>query len=780
MPGLRVHRSVARPATGAMPATERAGAMLGSVQLRRAALAFLSASGIVASGVLGAAVVLVARPQPALAAGCTRAAPSAAAHGASIDALRSPAWTAADLTGSVPLTDGRRLWLYGDTITSGLGPTGGAVSRSFTARNSAIVQERGCLTPLLQGSGPTAGSWIPQLGAEWSWPGDGYARDGTVWVYATRLGEIGPGVFGFEARAVDLVEVDQATLTIRRVHRNRYAAAPVLLGSSVTTDGTWTYVYGRDERGSKRNTYVARVPAANPLATTTYWTGAAWSTDAGQARPIFTTDVVGGPAFDDLGPAYGAKRFVAAVKDGEFLTSSVELYTAPGPAGPWAKVTTVPAAGLADRLGDVDLHGVAPRHRRRHGRPAPDVEHQQLRRGGRGARRARLRRGAPRRAREPPRARRRPGGAGRQRRRDRGRSGPGHPHARGRHAGRPGGSSRLIGGRVVAFPIAGQAGVPAAATSVVATFTVVDPRLSGFLTVFPCGRAMPVASSLNYLAGEVVPNTITASLGTGGAVCVYPQHDLDLVVDVAASIGPGGHGFAGVAPTRLLDTRSGLGGRRLPAGGQIAVAVSGRGGVPAGAVAAAVNVTATEASRAGYVTAWPCDQPRPLASVVNIVPGVTRADNAVVRLSARGEVCLYSQSPTELIVDVSGYYGAGAGGAHQAVVPMRRLDTRNGQGGHGRPGGGQILTLPIAGRDGIPTAARAVRVNLVAVAPSAPTFVTAYPCGRYPPTVSNLNLEPAGAFRANGATVPLDANGQLCLFTLASTDLVLDIEGWVT
>jgi hypothetical protein len=159
---------------------------------------------------------------------------------------------------------------------------------------------------------------------------------------------------------------------------------------------------------------------------------------------------------------------------------------------------------------------------------------------------------------------------------------------------------------------------------------------------------------------------------------------------------------------------------------------------------------------------------------------VTRADNAVVRLSARGEVCLYSQSPTELIVDVSGYYGAGAGGAHQAVVPMRRLDTRNGQGGHGRPAGGQILTLPIAGRDGIPTTARAIRVNLVLVTPGAPTFVTAYPCGRYPPTVSNLNLEPAGAFRANGATVPLDANGQLCLFTLASTDLVLDIEGWLT
>ena len=357
--------------------------MLGSVQLRRAALAFLSASGIVASGVLGGAGVLVVRPQPALAAGCTRAAPSAAAHGASIDALRSPAWTAADLTGSVPLTDGRRLWLYGDTITSGLGPTGGAVSRSFTARNSAVVQERGCLTPLLQGSGPTARSWIPELGAEWSWPGDGYARNGTVWIYATRLGEIGPGVFGFEARAVDLVEVDQATLTIRRVHRNRYAAAPVLLGSSVTTDGTWTYVYGRDERGSKRNTYVARVPAANPLGTTTYWTGAAWSTDPGQARSIFTTDVVGGPAFDDLGPAYGAKRFVAAVKDGEFLASSVEMYTAPGTGRTLGQGHDAPGARVGHRQRDMDLPGVAPRHRRGNRRPPPDVEHQQLRRRGR-------------------------------------------------------------------------------------------------------------------------------------------------------------------------------------------------------------------------------------------------------------------------------------------------------------------------------------------------------------------------------------------------------------
>ena len=71
---------------------------------------------------------------------------------------------------------------------------------------------------------------------------------------------------------------------------------------------------------------------------------------------------------------------------------------------------------------------------------------------------------------------------------------------------------------------------------------------------------------------------------------------------------------------------------------------------------------------------------------------------------------------THLIVDVSGWYG-GAGASLQPVVPTRRLDTRLGQGGYGRLGAGQSITLPLAGRDGIPANAVAVRVNLTAVGP---------------------------------------------------------------
>ena len=596
-------------------ASEPSGrAMLGSVQLRRAALAVVDVRpGIRASRPACSArrpVVLVAGPQPALAAGCTRPAPSATAHGASLDALRSPAWTAADLTGSVPLTDGRRLWLYGDTITSGLEPVrrrrvAGVHGPQLGDRPATRVPHAAAPGQRRRRPGRGSPSWAPSgTGRATATPVA--ARSGCT---PRRLAQIGTGVFGFQARAVDLVEVDQATLTIRRVHRNRYAAAPVLLGSSVTTDGTWTYVYGRDELGTKRNTYVARVAAADPLTTTAYWTGATWSTNVGQARPIFTTDVVGGPSFADLGPAYGGKRFVAAVKDGEFLAGAVEVYTAPGPAGPWFKATSVPAPGLASDTSTWTYLAASTAST-----PPPA--------GCTSAGTSTASTGASVRARRPrlhggpsrlPVNLRMPAGApavptasavGRGEWPD-----PGHPGAAGRHADRPGWLVPARRRTMVAIADRGPGRRACRGDRRSSpTFTVVDPRLSGFLTVWPCGRAMPVASSLNYLAVEVVPNTITRRSAPGA-----PSASTRSTTSTWSSTSPHRSALAGTAsrawrPTRLLDTRRGSAAAGCRPGAARRHASAGRAGVPAGAVAAAVNLTATEASRAGYVTAWPCDR----------------------------------------------------------------------------------------------------------------------------------------------------------------------------
>ena len=70
-------------------------------------------------------------------------------------------------------------------------------------------------------------------------------------------------------------------------------------------------------------------------------------------------------------------------------------------------------------------------------------------------------------------------------------------------------------------------------------------------------------------------------------------------------------------------------------------------------------------------------------------------------------------------------------------------------------------------------------VNLTAVEPSGRGFLTLYPCGSTVPIVSNLNVV-AGAIVANRAVVSTAGSSQFCVFSSVDTDVVIDIEGYVT
>ena len=79
--------------------------------------------------------------------------------------------------------------------------------------------------------------------------------------------------------------------------------------------------------------------------------------------------------------------------------------------------------------------------------------------------------------------------------------------------------------------------------------------------------------------------------------------------------------------------------------------------VPATARAVVLNITVTNTSAASYLSAWPDQSPRPLASDLNWTVGETLASLAVVELSSAGTVDLYNAAgTTEVIVDVAGWY----------------------------------------------------------------------------------------------------------------------------
>jgi len=221
-------------------------------------------------------------------------------------------------------------------------------------------------------------------------------------------------------------------------------------------------------------------------------------------------------------------------------------------------------------------------------------------------------------------------------------------------------------GSVIDLTVAGVGPVPKSGVSaVVLSLTATEAAGPGFVTIWPAGSARPLASALNEpAAGATTSNQVTVPLGTGGSVSIFSQSGAHLIADVAGYYLTGG-GFKSLMPTRILDTRAGdqqvaYSGAK-PAGGQtVSVPVLGRAGVPSSGVGyVVVNLTATDATAAGFVSAWPGGTERPLTSVLNLsAVGQTRANAVFAPVGSDGTIELFSQSGTDLVVDVTGWLAA--------------------------------------------------------------------------------------------------------------------------
>ena len=121
------------------------------------------------------------------------------------------------------------------------------------------------------------------------------------------------------------------------------------------------------------------------------------------------------------------------------------------------------------------------------------------------------------------------------------------------------------------------------------------------------------------------------------------------------------------------------------AGSTTRVQITGSGGVPSGAAAVVLNVTATQSAAGGFVQVMPGGAPDAgKYSNLNLVrTGQTAAGLATVPLASDGTVSVYTSTSAHLIVDVAGYYtGASAevagNGLFVAIAPTRMTDTRSG------------------------------------------------------------------------------------------------------
>jgi glucose/arabinose dehydrogenase len=78
----------------------------------------------------------------------------------------------------------------------------------------------------------------------------------------------------------------------------------------------------------------------------------------------------------------------------------------------------------------------------------------------------------------------------------------------------------LAAGADRTFPVAGSCGIPPTARAVSVNLAVTEPTGLGFLTLFAAGGAPPLASTINFRAGQTRANNAIVMLGPAGEIVV--------------------------------------------------------------------------------------------------------------------------------------------------------------------------------------------------------------------------------------------------------------------
>ncbi|HRE00310.1 MAG TPA: hypothetical protein PLV68_03370, partial [Ilumatobacteraceae bacterium] len=227
------------------------------------------------------------------------------------------------------------------------------------------------------------------------------------------------------------------------------------------------------------------------------------------------------------------------------------------------------------------------------------------------------------------------------------------------------GAAAMAAGTVVEVAIPIDRGAGRSGAAVFVNLTVADAATGGYLTAWSCDQARPATSNVNYTgqrssagAGQVpIANAAVVSIGPSGRLCVFASSPAHVVVDLFGVFDAAGTGsFQPAVPTRILDTRDGTGGW---AGSLMSARAIDVATALASGTTVVATVTATDVFGSGFVTASTGGVAgRPFVSNLNVVPGSTRPNLAVVALGPDASVRLSvgGNVATTMIVDVTGWF----------------------------------------------------------------------------------------------------------------------------
>ena len=302
--------------------------------------------------------------------------------------------------------------------------------------------------------------------------------------------------------------------------------------------------------------------------------------------------------------------------------------------------------------------------------------------------------------------------------------------------------------------------------------TVSGAKQAGAVFAYHDGGARPADAAIRFGAGRSASNTVlvlpTADFynasGAPVRLTVY-TYALEFTCNIQNGAAEGDT-YVPDGPARLLAPTGVAGGRRLT------LKVAGAHGVPSGAHEVVLDVTASGAKSAGYLTAYPDTLPEPGFHVADWAAGQAVTGLVIVPL-VDGKVVLHNAGAgsTVLTADIVGYFDYfGAASVFLPVSAARVLAVQIGP--------GRAVRLPVAGENGLPASGiSAADVNLTASGASRGGTIVGWADGARRPVASTLSYG-AGAI-AGAAMVPVGADGALDLYNAgpAAVTLTVDLTG---
>ncbi len=197
----------------------------------------------------------------------------------------------------------------------------------------------------------------------------------------------------------------------------------------------------------------------------------------------------------------------------------------------------------------------------------------------------------------------------------------------------------------------GENGVPDDAQAVAVTLTQAGATGSGYLSA----RSTSVVSgtsTVNYNRTTIASNLVWVKPTTDGRFIVaVTGAPTNIIVDVK------GYSLSSAVisndPSRLADSRSGLGGISGPQFGTVNVAVPST--APDGASFALLNVTATGSNNPGWIASYKAGAGALQTSNINFAKGQTIGGFILVPIADGKASFFVGYSSTQVVVDIEGY-----------------------------------------------------------------------------------------------------------------------------